>query len=550
LAHINFKNTATYPKLKQHFEQLAKTSLKDLFAQDSKRFDKFSIRFEDILVDYSKNFITQEIFDLFLDFAKELKLKEQIDNMFSGEKINETENRAVLHTALRNLSNKPIYFEGRDVMPDVKMVLKQIKNTSQTIRNGNWKGFTGKRITDIVNIGIGGSDLGSKMVTQALTPYHQEGLKVHFIANIDSSEIHQCLKPLNPKTTLFIICSKSFTTQETIVNAQTARSWFLKEAQDTEHIKQHFIAISTNKTAVAEFGISEQNRLGFWDWVGGRYSLWSAVGLSIACAIGFENFEQLLKGAYAMDTHFHTTSFDKNAPVIMAFLGFCYSEFFNADAQAILPYNQYLQHFPAFLQQLDMESNGKQCDRNGKRVDYLTGSIIWGAAGTNGQHAFYQLIHQGTKFIPCDFIAPATSHNPICEHHDILLANFFAQPEALMNGKTRKQVKTELKNQGKSDEYINKIAPFKVFEGNTPTNSLLLKKITPYTLGSLVALYEHKVFVQGLMWNIFSFDQWGVELGKELAKEILPKLKNNDLISSHDSSTNALINAYKEMKKD
>ncbi|MFA7473354.1 MAG: glucose-6-phosphate isomerase, partial [Spirosomataceae bacterium] len=466
----------------------------------------------------------------------------------NGDKINATENRSVLHIALRNRANTPIYSDGKDVMPEVNAVLEKMKEFSNKIRSGEWKGYTGKAITDVVNIGIGGSDLGPVMVTEALKRYAKKGLNVHFVSNVDGTHIVETLKDLNPETTLFLIASKTFTTQETMANAHTARQWFLASAQDEEAIKKHFVALSTNQAEVVKFGIDPNNMFVFWDWVGGRYSLWSAIGLSIAIYIGFSNFEQLLAGAHEADNHFRTTKFDKNIPVILGLLGVWYNNFFGAETHAILPYDQYLHRFAAYFQQGDMESNGKYVGRDGKPVDYQTGPIIWGEPGTNGQHAFYQLIHQGTKLIPADFIAPAISHNPVGEHHTLLLSNFFAQTEALMNGKTADEVRAELSNSGKSAEEIEALVPFKVFEGNRPTNSILIKKITPKTLGTLIALYEHKIFVQGIIWNIFSFDQWGVELGKQLANKIYPELKSDAPINSHDASTNGLINQYKRWR--
>lgn len=545
LPSVNFTQTASFRKLKTHQRTISKKTIKELFAEDKNRFRKFSVKFNDILVDYSKNRINRRTMAYLVDLAKECSLQDAIEKMFSGDKINQTENRAVLHIALRNRSNTPIITDGKDVMPDVNEVLGKMKGFSQEIIAGKWKGYTNKSITDIVNIGIGGSDLGPVMVTEALKPY-AKGPKVHFVSNVDGTHIAETLKKVSPETTLFMIASKTFTTQETMANAHSARSWFLATAQNEEFVKKHFVAISTNQKEVEKFGIDPNNMFGFWDWVGGRYSLWSAIGLSISCNIGFENFEALLTGAHEMDNHFKNTPFEKNIPVILALLGIWYNNFYGAESHAILPYDQYLHRFAAYFQQGDMESNGKYVSRDGKTVDYQTGPIIWGEPGTNGQHAFYQLIHQGTKLIPADFIAPATSHNPIGEHHKMLLSNFFAQTEALMNGKTIEEVLGELK--GKSQEEIDKIAPFKVFQGNRPTNSILLKKITPKSLGSLIAMYEHKIFVQGIIWNVFSFDQWGVELGKQLANKIYPELTDNQAIDSHDSSTNGLINQYKKWR--
>ncbi|AYQ33701.1 glucose-6-phosphate isomerase [Runella sp. SP2] len=546
LQAIPFDQTAAYRKLKTHHKSISKKHLKELFAEDPNRFKKFSLRLGDIVVDYSKNRINGRTLAYLCDLARECQLSDAIEKMFTGDKINATENRAVLHVALRNRSNTPIEVDGKDVMPDVNEVLEKMKGFSEKVRGGEWKGFTGKKITDIVNIGIGGSDLGPVMVTEALKSYGKKGLSVHFVSNVDGTHIAEAVAKLNPETTLFMIASKTFTTQETMANAHSARRWFLETAKDSAHVAKHFVAISTNRTEVEKFGIDPENMFGFWDWVGGRYSLWSAIGLSISCYIGFQNFEQLLSGAHDMDNHFRSARFEKNIPVVLALLGIWYNNFFGADTHVILPYDQYLHRFAAYFQQGDMESNGKYVSRNGEAVDYQTGPIIWGEPGTNGQHAFYQLIHQGTKLIPADFIAPALSHNPIGEHHKMLLSNFFAQTEALMNGKTLDEVVAELS--GKSPEEIAKIAPFKVFEGNRPTNSFLVKKITPRVLGSLIAMYEHKIFVQGVIWNIFSFDQWGVELGKQLANKIYPELQNDWPIESHDSSTNGLINQYKRWR--
>lgn len=546
---VSFSRTDAFKKLKTHHKTISKKTIKDLFAEDKNRFKKFSIKFNDILLDYSKNNINKRTQSYLIDLANECKLTEAIEKMFHGEKINETENRAVLHTALRNRSNTAVFADGKDIMPDINEVLDKMKDFSGKVISGAWKGYTNKRITDIVNIGIGGSDLGPVMVTEALKPYAKKGINIHFVSNVDGTHIAETLKGLSPETTLFMIASKTFTTQETMANAHSARNWFLETAVDAEFVKKHFVAISTNHKEVEKFGIDTNNMFGFWDWVGGRYSLWSAIGLSIACYIGFENFEQLLQGAHEMDNHFRQTPFEKNIPVTLALLGIWYNNFYGADSHAILPYDQYMHRFAAYFQQGDMESNGKYVDRNGEPVDYQTGPIIWGEPGTNGQHAFYQLIHQGTKLIPCDFIAPALSHNPIGEHHKMLLSNFFAQTEALMNGKTAKEVREELTNAGKTDSEINYITPFKVFKGNRPTNSILVKKITPKSLGSLIAAYEHKIFVQGVIWNVFSFDQWGVELGKQLANKIYPELQSADAVESHDSSTNGLINQYKKWRK-
>jgi glucose-6-phosphate isomerase len=468
--------------------------------------------------------------------------------MYSGEKINGTEGRAVLHTALRNRSNSPVYFEGKDVMPDINDVLAQMKGFADQISSGKWLGYTGKPIKSLVNIGIGGSDLGPVMVTEALKPYQNPNLEIFFVSNVDGTHIAETLKKVDAETTLFFIASKTFTTQETMTNAHSARNWFLEHAKSESAVAKHFVALSTNGKAVSEFGIDTKNMFAFWDWVGGRYSLWSAIGLPIACAIGFDNFEKLLAGAHSMDLHFRNADFDKNIPVILALIGLWNTNFLGATSEAILPYDQYMHRFAAYFQQGNMESNGKYVTRDGQKVNYSTGPVIWGEPGTNGQHAFYQLIHQGTHLIPCDFIAPAISHNPISDHHVKLLSNFFAQTEALMNGKTLQEVTAEMTKAGKSESEIAKIAPHRVFEGNRPTNSILVKQLTPYTLGQLVAMYEHKIFVQGVIWNIYSFDQWGVELGKVLANAILPELVNENKVSSHDASTNGLINAYKEMR--
>ncbi|TAF94049.1 MAG: glucose-6-phosphate isomerase [Cytophagia bacterium] len=546
LPSVAFDQTAAFKKLKAHHKTIAKKTIKELFEEDPNRFKKYNLRLGDVLLDYSKNRINGRTVAYLCDLARECQLSEAIEMMFTGAKINATENRAVLHVALRNRSNDPILIDGKDVMPDVNEVLHKMKAFSERVRSGAWKGYTGKAITDIVNVGIGGSDLGPVMVTEALKAYAKKDLNVHFVSNVDGTHISETLMKLNPETTLFMIASKTFTTQETMANAHSARNWFLQTAKDKSLVAKHFVAISTNATEVEKFGIDTNNMFGFWDWVGGRYSLWSAIGLSIACYIGFNNFEQLLQGAHDMDNHFRSARFEKNMPVMLALLGIWYNNFYGADTHAILPYDQYLHRFAAYFQQGDMESNGKYVGRNGEKVNYQTGPIIWGEPGTNGQHAFYQLIHQGTKLIPADFIAPAQSHNPLGEHHNILLSNFFAQTEALMNGKNYDEVVAELS--GKSAEEIAKIAPFKVFEGNRPTNSILVKKITPKVLGSLVAMYEHKIFVQGIIWNIFSFDQWGVELGKQLANKIYPELQNDWPINSHDSSTNALIAQYKRWR--
>ena len=547
LSRINPTQTKAWKQLQKHFKKMQNRQMKDLFDKDPKRFERFSLQLDDILVDFSKNIITKKTMKRLLALAEATQVEEAIRLMFLGTKINEIENRAVLHIALRNRSNTAIVVDGEDVMPKVNVVLSKIKRFSSQLIAGGWKGYTGKAITDIVNIGIGGSDLGPVMVTEALKPYWQPGIKVHYVSNVDGTDIAETLKKINAETTLFIIASKTFTTQETMTNAHTARDWFLKRAKKKSLVARHFVAVSTNVKGVIKFGIASENMFEFWDWVGGRYSLSSAIGLSIACTIGYKYFEELLEGLHLMDLHFKNTPLNKNAPVILALIGIWYNNFFGAETEAILPYDQYLHRFPAYFQQGNMESNGKYIDRAGQEIDYQTGPILWGEPGTNGQHAFYQLIHQGTKLIPCDFIAPAISHNPIGDHHSILLSNFFAQTEALMMGKSREEAERELLAKGIPRDQVDKIAPFKVFKGNKPTNSILVKKITPSTLGSLIALYEHKIFVQGVIWNIFSFDQWGVELGKQLAKNILPKLKDKKKVKEHDSSTNGLINAYKKM---
>jgi glucose-6-phosphate isomerase len=549
LPKVNPIMTKSWQSLNRHYAKMKKIHMQTLFAEDPQRFNKFSRRFNDMLIDFSKNRITEETLKLLIALTKECDVKSAIEKMFSGEKINETENRAVLHIALRNRNNAPISVDGKDVMPEVNAVLRKMKVFSDRLNIGDWKGYTGKKITDIVNIGIGGSDLGPAMVTQALKPYAKDGLAVHFVSNIDGTHLAETLKPLNPDTTLFMIASKTFTTQETMTNAFSARQWFLNKAADPANVARHFVAISTNAPAVEKFGIDRDNMFIFWDWVGGRYSLWSAIGLSIACYIGYENFAELLQGAFEMDQHFKTAPFESNIPVILALIGIWYNNFFGAQTEAILPYDQYLHRFPAYFQQGNMESNGKSIDRKGQKVDYQTGPIIWGEPGTNGQHAFYQLIHQGTRLIPADFLAPAISHNPMGEHHRILLSNFFAQTEALLNGKTKEAMIAELKKKGETDQEIRKLLLHKLFDGNRPTNSILFKKLTPRVLGSLIAMYEHKIFVQGVIWNIFSFDQWGVELGKQLAGKILPELADDKPVVTHDSSTNGLINAYKKMRK-
>jgi glucose-6-phosphate isomerase len=547
LPTVNPTETKAWQKLEMIFLTLQATPLRELFAEDPDRFKKFSLLFEDILIDYSKNVANEETMSLLMELANETELRQAIDAMFGGQTINQTENRSVLHVALRNRSNHPVLVDGVDVMPEVNKVLDQMKKFSDDVISGSWKGYTGKSIKNIVNIGIGGSDLGPYMVTEALRPYWSS-ITPHFVSNVDGTHIAETVKKLDPETTLFIIASKTFTTQETMTNAESARAWFLEKTGGKGDVAKHFVAVSTNSKEVTKFGIAPENMFVFWDWVGGRYSLWSSIGLSISCTIGFTNFVQLLEGAHAMDNHFRNEPFEKNAPVILALLGIWYNNFFGAASEAILPYDQYLHRFAAYFQQGNMESNGKSVDREGNPVTYQTGPVIWGEPGTNGQHAFYQLIHQGTKLIPCDFIAPAVSQNPISDHHDKLMSNYFAQTEALMNGKTREEVEAELSKAGMSEDEIELHAPYRVFEGNRPSNSILFNKLTPRTLGSLIALYEHKIFVQGVIWNVYSFDQWGVELGKVLAKKILPELGSSGEIQTHDSSTNGLINYFKRLK--
>ena len=536
----------------QHQQKMVTVHMRDLFANDPKRFENYTLKFGDILFDYSKHRMNDETLPLLMQLAREAKIENWRDRMFSGEKINITENRAVLHTALRNRSNTPVLVDGKDVMPEVNAVLKQMRSFSEKVRNGEWKGYTGKRITDIVNIGIGGSDLGPVMVCDALKPYASPDLNIHFVSNIDGAHLMRALEKCNAETTLFIVASKTFTTQETMTNATSARTWFLESAKDNAHVAKHFVALSTNAKAVEEFGIDINNMFAFWDWVGGRYSLWSAIGLSIALYVGMDNFEALLTGAHEMDNHFKTAPLEQNMPVIMALIGIWYNNFFHVDTNAILPYDQGMARFAAYLQQADMESNGKFICRDGSRVKYKTGPVIWGEAGTNGQHAFYQLIHQGTQTVPADFLMPVHSHYAIGKHgyahHKILLANFFAQTQALMLGKTKEQARAELEQQGLSGEALEKILPHKVFEGNRPTTTIMFDTLTPNTLGKLIALYEHKIFVQGIIWDINSFDQWGVEYGKQIAQEILPLLTNDQAITHFDSSTNGLINYTKAIK--
>ncbi len=539
---INPTKTQAWKKLQAHAENMKQVHMRELFKQDPNRFNRFSQTEGDLLFDYSKNIITTETLALLNELTGECGLKDAIRAMFEGEKINRTENRAVLHTALRNFSGAAVFTDGEDVMPKVKAVLAQMKTLCSKIHGGEWKGYTGKPIKQIVNIGIGGSDLGPVMVTEALKPYWVDGMQVHFVSNVDGTHIAECLKVISADETLFLVASKTFTTQETMTNAHTARDWFIQQSGDTAHVAKHFVALSTNEKAVVAFGIDKENMFEFWDWVGGRYSLWSAIGLSIALTIGYEHFEALLKGAHQMDEHFSNNTFEENIPVKMAMIGLWYVNFFGVQTEAILPYDQYMHRFAAYFQQGNMESNGKRVDRNRETLDYASGPVIWGEPGTNGQHAFYQLIHQGTLMIPCDFIAPAVSHNPIGDHHLKLMTNFFAQTEALMNGKTAEEAAAEL--QQFSEEERKALVPFKVFEGNKPTNSFLVKKINPFELGKLIAAYEHKIFVQGVIWNIYSFDQWGVELGKQLANKILPQLDGSKQIEGHDSSTTGLMNAF------
>jgi glucose-6-phosphate isomerase len=542
----------TWQKLCAHQKEIATLHMRDFFAADPKRFEHYSLHFGDILFDYSKHRINDETLPLLFQMAREAKIEQWRVAMFNGEKINTTENRAVLHTALRNRSNTPVIVDGKDVMPDINAVLAQMREFSENVRKGTWLGFTGKRITDIVNIGIGGSDLGPVMVCDALKPYASPELNIHFVSNIDGAHLMRALEKCKPETTLFIVASKTFTTQETMTNAMSARTWFLDSAKDSKHVAKHFVALSTNAKAVADFGIDTANMFAFWDWVGGRYSLWSAIGLSIALYVGMDNFESLLEGAHEMDNHFKTAPLEQNMPVILALIGVWYNNFFHVDTNAILPYDQGLARFPAYMQQADMESNGKFICRDGSRVKYKTGPVIWGEAGTNGQHAFYQLIHQGTQIVPADFLMPVHSHYAIGKHgyahHKILLANFLAQTQSLMLGKTKDEARVELEKQGLTGDELEKLLPHKVFEGNRPTTSILFDKLTPNTLGKLIALYEHKIFVQGILWDINSYDQWGVEYGKQIAQQILPQLTSEGKVTNYDSSTNGLINHTKQLR--
>jgi glucose-6-phosphate isomerase len=534
--------------LQEHFREVEGLHLRDLFARDPRRFEKFSLRLDDLLLDFSKNRITEKTFALLLDLARQADVPGWAEKMFTGQKINTTEGRAVLHVALRNRSNRPIYVDGHDVMPEVNAVLAHMRRFSDGVRGGTWRGYTGERITDAVNVGIGGSDLGPVMATEALKPYASPDLRVHFVSNVDSTHLVETLKPLRPETTLFLIASKTFTTQETMTNARSARQWFLARAKGEEHVAKHFVALSTNEEKVKEFGIDPANMFVFWDWVGGRYSLWSAIGLSIALSVGMDHFEEMLTGGHLMDEHFRTTPLEKNLPAVLALMGVWYNNFFGAQTHAILPYDQYLHRFPAYFQQGDMESNGKRVTRDGEPCAWQTGPVIWGEPGTNGQHAFYQLIHQGTKLVPCDFLAAAESHNPLGEHHAILLSNFFAQTEALMKGKTPDEARAEMTAKGMPAEEVERLVPHRTFPGNRPTNSILFRKLTPRTLGMLIALYEHKIFTQGVIWGINSFDQWGVELGKQLAGAILPELEGPREVTAHGASTNGLVNYYKALR--
>jgi glucose-6-phosphate isomerase len=547
LPKLNPTQTKAWKKLEKHYRLIRHVHMNDLFDSDPERFRKFSVQFEDMLLDYSKNIITQETLSLLFELAREVQLPDAIEQMFNGEIINETEKRAVLHTALRRPVKDSLILNQQDIMPEIWEVLAQMKSFCQQLLEGNWLGFNGQRLTDIVNIGIGGSDLGPVMVTEALKPFWRPGIRPHFVSNVDGSQIMETLRQLNPENTLFVVVSKTFTTQETMTNARTARDWLIKRLGSEQAITRHFVAVSIYPEKVVEFGIAPENIFRFWDWVGGRYSLWSAAGLSIACTIGFTHFEELLAGAHAMDEHFRNAAFESNLPVVLALLGIWYHNFFKAESYAVLPYEQNLHRLPAYLQQLDMESNGKSVDRSGQRVDYQTGPIVWGEPGTNSQHAFYQLLHQGTKLVPCDFIAAAISHYPVGDHHCQLLANFFAQTEALMRGRTEQEARCELEAQEVNAMGLEKLLPYKVFDGNKPTNSILLRQLTPRTLGALIAMYEHKIFVQGSFWHIFSFVQWGVELGKQLAQRIQPELKDSKPVKSQNVSTNGLLNYYRSL---
>ncbi|MEI6652118.1 MAG: glucose-6-phosphate isomerase [Chlorobiaceae bacterium] len=545
---MELSQSAQWRELQAHKLEIGNLQMREMFREDSARFERFSIQWEGLMLDYSKNRITPRTIELLLDLAHNAGLEKKRDEMFAGEPINYTEQRAVLHTALRRPPGYSLQIDGLDLSTEIADVLAQMKDCCERVISGAWKGYTGKRMTDVVNIGIGGSDLGPCMVTEALRPFAHGQLQVHFVSNIDGTHVSETLKKLNPETTLFIIASKTFTTQETLTNAMTAREWFLTHAKNASHIAKHFVAVSTNRTKVVEFGIDEANMFRFWDWVGGRYSLWSSIGLSIALFLGFDHFQELLNGASAMDEHFRNEPLDRNIPVLLALLGIWYNNFFAFSSHAVIPYDQYLHRFPAFLQQLDMESNGKRVNGEGNIIDYATGPVIWGEPGTNSQHAFFQLLHQGPDVIPADFIVPLKTQNPVGEHHDILLANCFAQTEALMKGKNEQEVRQELEAAGCDDAELSMLLPHKVFPGNRPTNTLLLDELNPFTLGSLIAMYEHKVFVQGVIWEINSFDQWGVELGKQLAKAIFSEIQGSETVSGHDSSTNALINAYRAFR--
>ncbi|MEI7934391.1 MAG: glucose-6-phosphate isomerase [Chlorobiaceae bacterium] len=545
---MNLSQSAQWRALQAHKLEIGKLQMREMFREDSARFERFSIQWEGLMLDYSKNRITPRTMELLLDLARNAGLEKKRDEMFAGEPINYTEGRAVLHTALRRPPGYSLQIDGLDLSSEIADVLAQMKDCCERVISGTWRGYTGKRMTDVVNIGIGGSDLGPCMVNEALRPFAHGQLQVHFVSNIDGTHICETLKKLNPETTLFIIASKTFTTQETLTNAMTAREWFLTHAKHESHIAKHFVAVSTNRTKVVEFGIDEANMFRFWDWVGGRYSLWSSIGLSIALFLGFDHFQALLNGAYAMDEHFRNEPLERNIPVLLALLGIWYNNFFAFSSHAVIPYDQYLHRFPAFLQQLDMESNGKRVNGEGNTVDYATGPVIWGEPGTNSQHAFFQLLHQGPDVIPADFIVPLKTQNPVGEHHDILLANCFAQTEALMKGKNEQEVRQELEAAGCDDAELGMLLPHKVFPGNRPTNTILLDELNPFTLGSLIAMYEHKVFVQGIIWELNSFDQWGVELGKQLAKAIYPEIKGSETVTGHDGSTNALINAYRAFR--
>lgn len=547
--NLTFKERPSYEKLVQHQAEIEPLHMRDMFAEDPERFKKFSLMSDELLVDYSKNRVTEETMQLLFDMVREADLDGWRERMFNGDKINNTEGRAVLHTALRNRVNRPILVDGQNVMPRVNNVLAQMCVFAEKIRSGEWRGYADESITDIVNIGIGGSDLGPKMICEALTPYQHKRLNMHFISNVDGTHVEQTLANLNPQTTLFIIASKTFTTQETMSNANTCRKWFLRHAINEQHIAKHFVAVSTNAEAVSKFGIDLKNMFEFWDWVGGRYSLWSAIGLPIVLSVGFENYIELLEGAYQMDEHFRHAPLEKNLPVILAVLGIWYNNFFGAESEVVLPYDHYLRSLPIYLEQADMESNGKSVDRYGRKVDYSTGAIVWGATGINGQHAFYQLIHQGTKLIPSDFIASMQTHSQFPGHHDIMISNFFAQTEALMMGRTLEETKDALRARGEDPEQAGERLQQMVFEGNHPSTTIIIKKITPRNVGALLAMYEHKIFVQGVVWSLNSYDQWGVELGKQLAKTILPELSPQNPTNKHDASTAGLIEYFRRCKQ-